>query len=318
MKRLSRAVAPALLTLFMVLIALWVLRQLWQYYMDDPWTRDAHVSADVVQVAADVSGLVERVAIGDNAQVRKGQLLFVVDRARYQVALDQAQATLAQQRAAAIQAEAAVAQWRREIARDHRLRDLVAAEDAEVRRSKLQTAEANLLAARAAVATAQSAVDLAALNLQRTAVRSPSDGRVNDRTVRAGNYVSAGKPVLAVLDTGSFRIDGYFEETRLRGVRPGQPARIRLMGEPGELRGHVQSIAIGIEDRYRSDGASLLPNVSPTFDWVRLAQRIPVRITLDRIPPDLHLIAGRTATVSILPTPVTDRRTPPDTAGARR
>ncbi|MEQ4576589.1 MAG: HlyD family efflux transporter periplasmic adaptor subunit, partial [Gammaproteobacteria bacterium] len=174
-------------------------------------------------------------------------------------------------------------------------------EDAEVRRAKLQAAESALQAARSAVQTAQAAADLAALNLERTLVRSPSAGRVNDRTVRAGNYVVAGKPVLAVLDTGSFRVDGYFEETRLRGVHPGQPVEVHLMGEPGVLRGHVQSIAVGIEDRYRSDGSSLLPNVTPAFDWVRLAQRIPVRIALDEVPEGVRLIAGRTATVNILP-----------------
>jgi len=132
-------------------------------------------------------------------------------------------------------------------------------------------------------------------------VRSPSDGHVNDRTVRTGDYVSAGHPVMAVLDTGSFRIDGYFEETRLRGVHAGQKVDIRLMGESQPLQGHVQSIAAGIEDRYRSEGSSLLPNVTPAFDWVRLAQRIPVRIQIDAVPEGVTLIAGRTATVTIEP-----------------
>ena len=109
----------------------------------------------------------------------------------------------------------------------------------------------------------------------------------------------AGKPVLALLDTGSFRIDGYFEETRLQGVVPGQRVDIRLMGESRPLQGHVESIAAGIEDRYRSNGSSLLPNVTPAFDWVRLAQRIPVRIAIDDLPAGVELIAGRTATVTV-------------------
>ncbi len=301
MKKLTKIAAPALLTVAMVVIALLVLQHLWHYYMDEPWTRDAHVGADVVQMAPDVSGLVERVEVADNAAVRKGQLLFVVDRSRYALALAQARAALAERRAAVAQAESSVAQLRREVARDHGLQDLVSAEDAEVRRAKRDAAEASLQAARSAVATAQAAVDLATLNLDRTEVRSPADGRVTDRTVRVGDYVSAGRPVVAVLDTGSFRVDGYFEETRLRGVHPGQAVDIHLMGEPQVLHGHVQSIAAGIEDRYRSDGSSLLPNVTPAFDWVRLAQRIPVRIALDAVPPQVRLIAGRTATVSILP-----------------
>jgi len=293
---------PVVLTAVAVIAALLVLRHLWSYYMDEPWTRDAHVSADVVQVAPDVSGLVEAVKVADNQPVKRGEVLFVVDRARYQIALEQAQATLGERRAT-------LEQLRREIARDRSLQDLVAAEDAEVRRAKLQAAQAS-------TATAQAAVDLAKLNLARTEVRSPSDGHVNDRTVRAGDYVTAGRPVMAVLDTGSFRVDGYFEETRLRGVHAGQKVDIRLMGEAQPLQGHVQSIAAGIEDRYRSEGSSLLPNVTPAFDWVRLAQRIPVRIHIDTIPTGVNLIAGRTATVTIEPDAATPTPTPAQPARA--
>ncbi|MCC4587841.1 efflux RND transporter periplasmic adaptor subunit [Xanthomonas sp. NCPPB 1067] len=289
MNKWIKAAAPALLTLAMVAVAVagWVLQQLWRYYMEAPWTRDAHVAADVVQVAPDVSGLVESVAVADNQPIARGQVLFVVDRARYAIALQQARAALAER-------QATLTQLRRESARDRHLQDLVAAEDAEMRRSEVRKAEA-------AVAAAQSALALAQLNLDRTQVRSPTDGHVSDRTVRVGDYVSAGRPVLAVLETGAFRVDGYFEETRLRGVHPGQRVEVHLMGEPAALHGHVQSIAAGIEDRYRSGDAGALPNVTPAFDWVRLAQRIPVRIALDAVPDQVRLIAGRTATVSILP-----------------
>ncbi len=285
MKKIIDKALPPVLTVLAVIVALLVLRQLWVHYMDEPWTRDAHIGADVVQVAPDVSGLVEAVDVGDNQAVKKGALLFVVDRARYRIALELARASLAER-------QASVAQLRREIARDRSLQDLVAGEDAEVRRAELQ-------AAQAAQATAQAAVDLAELNLARTEVRAPADGQINDRTVRVGDYVTAGKPVLALLDTASFRVDGYFEETRLRGVAPGQPVDIRLMGEDVALHGHVESIAAGIEDRYRTDGSSLLPNVTPAFDWVRLAQRIPVRIRIDAVPAGVRLISGRTATVTV-------------------
>lgn len=287
MNKILKHTVPVVVTVAAVIAALLVLRTLWTYYMDEPWTRDAHVSADVVQVAPDVSGLVEAVKVADNQAVKRGDVLFVIDRERYRIALEQARATLGERRAS-------YEQLRRETARDRSLQDLVAAEDAEVRRAKLQAAQAGM-------ATAQAAVDLAELNLARTEVRSPSDGHVNDRTVRTGDYVTAGHPVMAVLDTGSFRIDGYFEETRLRGVHAGQKVDIRLMGETQPLQGHVQSIAAGIEDRYRSEGSSLLPNVTPAFDWVRLAQRIPVRIQIDAVPEGVNLIAGRTATVTIEP-----------------
>ncbi len=301
MNRILKHTVPIVVTVAAVIAALLVLRTLWTYYMDEPWTRDAHVSADVVQVAPDVSGLVEAVKVADNQAVKRGDVLFVIDRERYRIALEQARATLGERRAS-------YEQLRRETARDRSLQDLVAAEDAEVRRAKLQAAQAGM-------ATAQAAVDLAELNLARTEVRSPSDGHVNDRTVRTGDYVSAGHPVMAVLDTGSFRIDGYFEETRLRGVHAGQKVDIRLMGESQPLQGHVQSIAAGIEDRYRSEGSSLLPNVTPAFDWVRLAQRIPVRIQIDSVPEGVTLIAGRTATVTIEPdAPASQPAHPPQAA----
>jgi multidrug resistance efflux pump len=254
------------------------------------------------------------VNVKDNAAVKKGDVLFVVDPSRYQIALGQAQAAHAQAQAAQEQGKAnllaaitAVRQLQRETERDNALKDLVAVEDAETRRANLEKAQAAVTAAQASIAAAtaniaatQSAVDLAQLNLERTRVRSPMDGRVSDRTVRLGDYVTAGRPVLAVLDTDSFRIDGYFEETRLRHIEVGQPVEIHLMGENRILHGHVQSIAVGIEDRYRTEGSSLLPNVNPTFDWVRLAQRIPVRISLDAVPADVHLIAGRSVTVNVI------------------
>jgi multidrug resistance efflux pump len=202
------------------------------------------------------------------------------------------------------------------------LKNLVAAEEAEARRFNLEkaqasvaaaqanisaaqagisVAQANIAASQSSVAAAQAAVELAPLNLTRTVVRSPVDGRARARIVRVGDYVSAGKAALALLDTNSFRVDGYFEETRLPGIKPGDAVDIRLMGEENVLlRGHVQSIAAGIEDRYRTEGSSLLPNVNPTFDWVRLAQRMPVRIALDAVPEGVRLIAGRSVTVSVV------------------
>ncbi|MBC7161290.1 HlyD family secretion protein [Immundisolibacter sp.] len=309
-----RKALPLVATLVLVVAALLVLRHLWQYYMRDPWTRDAHIAADVVQVAPDVSGLVAEVRVRDNAPVQRGEVLFVVDQERYHLALAQAQGVLAQSRAALARSQAALVQsqaeerqLQREASRDRALRDLVATEEIEARRASLEKAQAAVVAAQAGIATAkadiesaQAAVDLAQLNLERTVVRSPVDGRVSDRVAQVGDYVAAGKPVLAVLDTGSLRIDGYFEETRLHGVHEGDRVDIHLMGERGLLHGHVHSIAAGIEDRYRSDSSRLLPNVAPVFEWVRLAQRVPVQITIDEVPAGVRLIAGRSVTVSVV------------------
>jgi multidrug resistance efflux pump len=279
------SVGRILLTLVVVAVAAFVLWRLIGYYMFSPWTRDGHVRADVIQVAPDVTGLISRVGVADNQEVERGQVLFVVDQARYALALRMAQATALQRRATLDQA-------RREEARNRALGDLVARELAEESRSRVQQAEALL-------ADAQVAVDAAQLNLRRTTIVSPVDGYLNDRAPRAGEYVTAGRAVLSVVDMHSFRIDGYFEETKLRGIGIGQPVDITVMGESANLRGHVQSIVAGIEDRDRSEGSNLLPNVNPAFSWVRLAQRIPVRIALDDVPADFRMIAGRTATVSV-------------------
>jgi multidrug resistance efflux pump len=279
------SVGQILFTLVVVAIAAFVLWRLVDYYMFAPWTRDGHVRADVVQVAPDVGGLIVSVNVVDNQPVNAGQVLFVIDQARYELALRQAQATALQRRATLDQA-------RREDARNRTLGDLVAREVTEESRSRVQTAEA-------ALADADVAIDTARLNLQRTTVVSPVDGYLNDRAPRTGEYVSSGRSVLSVVDLHSFRVDGYFEETKLHGIDIGQPVDIKIMGETKMLHGHVQSIVAGIEDRDRVQGSNLLPNVNPAFSWVRLAQRIPVRIALDEVPADFRMIAGRTATVSV-------------------
>lgn len=285
MKKTWFSVGQILLTLIVVAIAAVVLWKLVDYYMFAPWTRDGHVRADVIQVAPDVSGLITEVKVVDNQQVKRGEVLFVIDQARYTLALRNAQATAQQRRATLDQA-------RREDARNRVLGNLVAREVVEETHSRVETAAA-------ALADAEVAIDTARLNLQRTVIVSPVDGYLNDRAPRVGEYIAAGRPVLSVVDMHSFRVDGYFEETKLHGIDIGQQVDIKVMGEPGVLRGHVLSIVAAIEDRDRQQSQNLLPNVNPAFSWVRLAQRIPVRVALDEIPADFRMIAGRTATVSV-------------------
>ncbi|WP_028081030.1 efflux RND transporter periplasmic adaptor subunit [Solimonas soli] len=296
MKPTFKSIGPVLLTLAAAAVAVLILIHLWRYYYDDPWTRDAYVQSDVVQIAPDVSGLITEVRARDNGPVRQGEVLFVVDQARYRLAQDQAEANIRER-------EAAVAQLQREVARNARLGNLVAGESAEESRAKLAQADAALQAAR-------TALDVARLNLERTEVRSPVDGFVNDRTVRVGDYVSTGHAVLSVVDTATLHVDGYFEETKLARIEIGQRAYIRLMGERERLRGHVESIAAGVTERNRSAGSNLLPNIDPAFNWVRLAQRIPVRIAIDAVPRGVRLVTGRSATVTILPDAAADKNAP--------
>ena len=153
--------------------------------------------------------------------------------------------------------------------------------------------------ARAALAQAIVNRDTAKLNLERTRVVSAVNGFVTNLDLQAGDYVSASHPVLALVDRNSFYVEGYFEETKLPRIHLGDPVSIALMGNGQPLTGHVESFAGGIADRDRSTGANLLPNVNPTFNWVRLAQRIPVRVALDAVPAHMRLVAGQTATVAV-------------------
>ncbi|MBD1550100.1 HlyD family secretion protein [Pseudomonas typographi] len=276
-----------ILTLIVVAFACVVVWRMMLYYMFAPWTRDGHIRADVVQIAPDVSGLIQRVQVKDNQAVKRGDVLFTIDQDRFQLALRQAQATLADRRETLAQAQ-------RENKRNLGLGNLVA-------REQLEESQSRVARALAAMGEAQVAVDAAQLNLDRSVITSPVNGFVNDRAPRDREFATAGRAVLSVVDSDSYHIDGYFEETKLRHIRVGQGVDIRVMGDDARLLGHVVSISAGIEDRDRSSGTNLLPNVNPAFSWVRLAQRIPVRIAFDAVPAGFNLIAGRTATVSILP-----------------
>jgi RND family efflux transporter MFP subunit len=260
---------------------------LWRHYQVDPWTRDGRVRADVAEISPDVSGLVTDVRVHDNQEVSRGEVLFVIDRPRFALAVDQAKAAVQAQ-------EAALAQALREDRRNRGLGDLVAAEVTEEGAARVAQLKASLAEGRVAL-------DVAKLNLSRTVVRAPVDGVAANVQLRPGDYAAAGRPILGVVDGASLHVDGYFEETKLSRIHLGDVAEVKLMGEAGRLTGHVQSIAPGIEDRERSQSANLLANVNPTFSWVRLAQRIPVRIALDGASRNRLLIAGRTATVTIHP-----------------
>ena len=286
MKKPLLTLGRVVLTLLIVTLATVLVWQMVLYYMFAPWTRDGHIRADVIQVAPDVSGLIQQVEVRDNQPIKRGDVLFTIDQDRFRLALRQAQATLAERKETLAQAQ-------REAKRNKGLGNLVAAEQLEESQSRQARAQS-------ALDEAQVAVDAAQLNLDRSVVRSPVNGYLNDRAPRAHEFVTAGRPVLAVVDSESYHVDGYFEETKLSGIHIGQAVDIRVMGDNTRLRGHVQSIVAGIEDRDRSSGANLLPNVNPAFSWVRLAQRIPVRIAFDEVPADFRMIAGRTATVSII------------------
>ena len=281
-------VGRLLVALAMVAAAFVVGLALWDYYMEAPWTRDGRVRADIVVVAPDVSGLVTQVLVKDNQTVTKGTVLFRIDPDRFRLALRQAEAVVEGKQATAVQAAADFSRYSK-------------LSDAEVSQQRLEAAQAANLAAKADYDQAVADRDLAKLNLGRSEVKASVNGRLTNMSLQPGTYVTTGKGVMALIDTDTLRVEGYFEETKLPRIRIGAPTTIRLMGDSGFLKGHVQSIAGGVADPDRTESTDLLANVNPTFAWVRLAQRVPVRIALDAGTGDQHLIVGRTATVSIEP-----------------
>ena len=289
MKKWALLAGRVAVTLVVVGLALAGGRWLWVRYNVEPWTRDGRIRADVVQVSPDVSGLVTEVRVKNDQTVAAGDVLLVLDQPRYELALRQADA-------AVISAEVALAQARRESARNHGLTDLVTSEQVEEGQSKVDQLAAQLNSTRVAR-------DLAQLNLERTTIRTPVNGVVTNVELQPGDYASAGHQVLALVATDTLHVDGYFEETKLPRIRVGDRAVVHIMGIPTGLPGQVESIAAGIEDRERASSGTAIANVNPSFSWVRLAQRIPVRIKLDPLAGDIRLIAGRTATVSIVEPP---------------
>jgi multidrug resistance efflux pump len=296
--------ARPLLTLLVVLAATAAASRLWDHYELAPWTRDGRVRANVVQIAPDVSGLVTAVPVQDNQRVAAGTLLFEIDRARYELALRQAQAALTA-------AKVTLAQAQRENARDADLGSLISQELREQASTRVEAAQAGVAQADVALAAAR-------LNLDRAQVRAPVDGLVTNLDMRGGSYAQAGRAALALVDARSFYVEGYFEETKLARIHVGDRVRVTPMGG-ARLEGTVESIAAGIADRDRSTGSNLLPSVNPTFNWVRLAQRIPVRVKLDALQPGTRLVAGETATVQVLAdAPATLARRPAAGASGNR
>ena len=275
------------LTLIAVAVAACVAFIFWKQYAQTPWTRDGRVRADVVQIAPDVSGPVSSVAVRDNQWVNRGDVLYAIDPRWLKLAVLSAQADVEAKRHEMV--------MRQDAARRRALiKGVISGEDIQQTGSAARVAAANYQGALAAL-------ELAQLNLSHATVRAPVAGYVTHLRLRPGDYATAGETKVAVVDAHSFWVVGYFEETKLRHIRIGSAARISLMGFDPLITGHVESIGRGIDDNNDATGGLGLPDVNPTFSWVRLAQRVPVRIQLDKIPEGIELVAGLSASVSIVP-----------------
>jgi RND family efflux transporter MFP subunit len=282
----------------MVSIAAVLLVAVWRTYMTAPWTRDGRVQAEVVDIAPEVPGTIASVPVHDNQFVHKGDVLFELDPVRFRLAIAEAQAAV----------ERATQQLRLDESNARRrqgLNGVVSAEEQQQYAITAAVASAGLDAARVALT-------LANLNMVRSALRSPVNGYVTNLRLRVGDYATVGQPRVAVIDADSFWIYGYFEETQIDGVHVGDPARIKLMGYRQTLIGYVESITRGINDQDSKIDRYGLPDVNPVFTWVRLAQRIPVRVAIGTVPPGILLASGMTCSIS-----VADAANPPNTPFGR-
>jgi RND family efflux transporter MFP subunit len=261
---------------------------MWEAYMAAPWTRDGTVRAYVVTITPEVSGRIVQLPIADNQLVRKGDLLLAIDPSDYAIAVDQAQA-------AAGQAGANAENAQREADRREHLTTL------ETSIEEQQTYRSRGIAANFAHRQAIANLAQARVNLERATIRSPVDGYVTNLLVQLGDYATAGQSAISVIDANSYWVDGYFEEISLTAIRPGDRAKVKLMGYRPVLEGHVASISRGITVANAVRGQAGLAEVNPIFTWVRLAQRVPVRIEIDHVPDGVRLVAGQTASVQIEP-----------------
>jgi RND family efflux transporter MFP subunit len=278
-----------LITVIAVLAASFLGWRVWAFYTLAPWTRDARVRANVIELAPDVTGPITAINVTDNQFVHKGDVLFVINQQRFEAALDQASAVVAMQ----------TQTWR--LARDNADRDAtlrqsgslsISAQTAQTSAAVAMEAQANLRSAEANLATAQ-------INLARTEIHSPVNGYITNLTAAVGDYGTAGQGVLAIVDSDSFYVYGYFMETKLPAIHEGDGAEVRLVAGGAVLTGVVEGLSRAIADPNASGG--LLATVNPVFDWIRLAQRIPVRIRLQSVPADVRLVAGLSCTVVIKP-----------------
>ncbi|EOI3502668.1 p-hydroxybenzoic acid efflux pump subunit AaeA [Cronobacter dublinensis] len=285
MKVLTTKITRTAITVVLVVLAFIAIFRAWSFYTESPWTRDARFSADVVAIAPDVAGLITSVDVHDNQLVKKDQVLFTIDQPRYQKALEEAEADVAYY-------QALVNEKRREAGRRNQLGiQAMSREEIDQANNVLQTVLHQL-------AKAEATRDLAKLDLQRTVIRAPADGWVTNLNVYTGEFITRGSTAVALVKQNSFYVQAYMEETKLEGVRPGFRVEITPLGSNTVLHGTVDSVSAGVTNASSTRDDKGMATVDSNLEWVRLAQRVPVRIRLDKQPGNLYP-SGTTATVVV-------------------
>ncbi|WP_205884883.1 efflux RND transporter periplasmic adaptor subunit [Pseudomonas syringae] len=290
MKRVANMAMTAVLIGAIVVVLVYI----WDSYMYTPWTRDGRVRADVVNIAPDVSGWIDELHAQNSREVKTGDVLFTVDHARYQVAVDLAQA----------QSDSAKVSWDR-ATNVYKRRTQMSAD--AVSREEVDTSRLDMMEKQASYKQSVAVLNSAKIDLARTTYTSPASGKIINLELEKGDYVNRGVNRLALVKDDSYYVTGYFEETKIPGIKIGDKVEIWLMAGTLKLEGHVESIDSGISNSNSTPGNQMLPSVEATFAWVRLAQRIPVNIKIDQVPEGVNLSSGMSATLKVV-VPVGDQR----------
>jgi RND family efflux transporter MFP subunit len=280
-----------IINLALIAAVAWYAYQAFDEYINNPWTRNGQVRGHVIQVSPRVTGMVTSIAVIDNQFVHEGDLLFEIDPESFEIAIAQSEANLKRAR---ISSRSSKIEY-------DRLKEIFAKDPGAVSQKDLNRREANYLQSLSQIDVAQETLRSAKLNLSYTRVHASVDGYVSNVDFQIGTQAVANTPIIALVDSNSFWVFGYFRESQIGRFKIGDPARVTLMAYPDRpLQGTVESLGWGIAPSDGNTGANLLPSIKPVFQWIRLAQRIPVRIKLDKLPPDVELRFGLTASVMVL------------------
>ncbi|GMN88869.1 efflux RND transporter periplasmic adaptor subunit [Francisella sciaenopsi] len=277
----------SLVSMIIIILAMFSLYSIWQYYFYSPWTRDGRIRAKIITIAPDVSGFVTKIYVADNQKVKKGDLIFSIDDERYVASFEEKEALL----------EHALIEWKLSQKQYNRREQL--GKTGAISKEELDDYLMQEKLKRAALGKAKADLQMAKINLNRSKVYAPVSGTINNIDLRQGNFVTAEKPVMSIVEEDSFYATGYFEETKLPNIKIGKKAKIQLMSGESPMYGHVISIGRAVADDNTNVNSQLLPKVQQTYDWVRLSKRIPVDISLDKIPKNITLVSGVNTTITI-------------------
>jgi len=286
-----KTIIKLILTLIILLSAGYFGYKKYELYITNPWTRDGQVRTQVVQIAPRVSGMVTKIYVKDNQHVKKGDLLFEIDDSQYKFKVAQVQASL--KRAIEVNKGAKVEY--------ERVKTIFNRDKGAVSQKDLIRNEVNYNKSLADIDATKEKLNIAKLNLSFTKVRAEVDGWVSNINFQLGTQAVANKPIMALVDKNSFWVFGFFREDAIHDIKVGDEAIVTLMAYPNKpLKGRVESIAWGIYNTDANPGKNLLPNVKPVFQWIRLAQRIPIRVELEDLnQSDVVLRYGMSASVLI-------------------